>query len=392
MVEALRWLLPAIVPAVLVAWLVYRSDKEREPPRVVVGTFVLAALFGAGALFLERKAATFTGLDARVSAAGSAGSLVFLFLVVAPMREALKVAAVWPAFRSKHFDEPYDGVVYASVASLGFACVENALVLHDHPTGAVWLARAALALPAHVFFAVTWGYALGRSKQVKRPGSLFWGAWLVATLAHGLYEHFVYGRGPGALVGTLPLVFGMGALAWVGKNDLERRGERPSRAPYAEGGSRLSRVSYYISQPPSLRTVRAALRRADQPIMIRWIVIGALVTMGAMLAGLAGSIAAGHWLHFDFSAVDERDVATTAPVLLLGSGVLLAFPFSGFLIARASGLPTLLEPALASALALVSVMIALGLAAPIALVFGLAFSPILWGLACFGAWIGRPAR
>ncbi len=385
----LRWLLPAVVPAVIAAWLVYRSDKEREPPRIVIGTFLFAALVAGGALYLERKAAAFTGLDARVSAAGNAGSLVFLFFFVAPMREAVKVAAVWPAFNSKHFDEPYDGVVYSGVAALGFACVENAVVLHDHPYGAIWYARALMALPAHVFFATMWGYALGRAKQAKQPGAIFWGAWLVATVAHGLYEHFVYGRGPGALVGAIPLLLGMATLAWFARSDLQQRAERPSRQL---GGSRLSRVSFYISQPPSLRTVRAALRRADQPIMIRWIVLGAFVTIGAMLAGLAGSIAAGHWLNFDFSAVDERDVATTAPVLLLGSGVLLAFPFSGFLIARASGLPTLLEPALASALALLLVMIALGLAAPIALVFGLAFSPILWGLACFGAWIGRPAR
>jgi RsiW-degrading membrane proteinase PrsW (M82 family) len=390
--DVLRWLLPAIVPAVLAAWLVHRSDKNREPPRIVIGTFLFAALLAGGAMFLERKATVFTGLDARVSAAGGAGSLVFLFFFVAPMREALKVAAVWPAFSSKHFDEPYDGIVYASTAALGFACVENAVILHDHPTGGIWIARALVALPAHVFFATTWGYALGRAKQAKRPGAIFWGAWLVATIAHALYEHFVWGRGPGALVGTIPLLFGMGVLAWFARSDLQQRGERPSRFGPGQGGSRLSRVSFYISQPPSLRTVRAALRRADQPIMIRWIVLGAFVTMGAMLAGLAGSIAAGHWLAFDFSAVDERDVSTTAPVLLLGSGVLLAFPFSGFLIARASGLPTLLEPALASALALVLVMIALGLAAPIALVFGLAFSPILWGLACFGAWIGRPAR
>lgn len=385
----LRLLLAAILPAVIAAWLVYRSDKEREPPRIVIGTFLLAALLAGGALWLEKKATAFTGLDARVSAAGNAGSLVFLFFFVAPMREAVKVAAVWPAFLSRHFDEPYDGVVYSSTAALGFACVENAVVLHDHPTGAIWLARALFALPAHVFFAATWGYGLGRAKQAKQPGPIFWGAWLVATLAHALYEHFVYGRGPGALVGVIPLLFGMGILGWFASRDLARRGARISRAP---GSSRLSRVGYYISQPPSLRTVRAALRRADQPIMLRWIFLGAFVTVGAMLAGLSGSIAAGHWLHFDFSAVDERDVSTTAPLLLLGSGLLLAFPFSGYLIARASGLPTLLEPALASALALFFVLVALGLAAPIALVFGLAFSPILWGLSCFGAWIGRPAR
>ncbi len=181
----------------------------------------------------------------------------------------------------------------------------------------------------------------------------------------------------------------MGGIAWVAARDLRSRGDRPSRG---RDSSRLSRASFfYVSQPPSLRSVRAALRRADQPLMIRWVVFGALVTLGAMIAGLAFSIALGHWAHIDFSVVDERDVTTTAPVALLGSGLLMAFPISGYLIARASSLPTLLEPALASALAIVATLVLLGLAAPIALVFAAAFSPIAWGLACAGAWVGRPA-
>jgi RsiW-degrading membrane proteinase PrsW (M82 family) len=385
----LRWLLPAFVPAVLFAALVRRSDREREPPTLLVATFVLASILGAASFYVEAKASAFTGLDARVSGAGDAGSLVFLFLLVAPMREAAKVAAAWPAFRSRHFDEPYDGVVYSSTAALGFAAVENALMLHDHPVGAAWYARAFLALPAHVFFAATWGYALGRAKQLKRPGAMFPGAWLVATASHGLYAHLVYGRGPGALVGAMPLLLAMGLVALFAARDLRTRGARPSRAP---DSNRLSRPSlFYISQPPSLRTVRAALRRADQPIMVRWVAFGALVTIGAMIVGVGAGVACDHWFGLDLSTVDERDFGTTLPVAFLGAGLLFAFPVSGFLIARASGLPTLLEPALATAVALLTTLILLGLAAPIALVFALAFSPVLWGLACMGAWVGRPA-
>jgi hypothetical protein len=156
----------------------------------------------------------------------------------------------------------------------------------------------------------------------------------------------------------------------------------------------LERVSaiYVGSGPPSLQTVRDAMRREGQPITFRWIFFGALVTVGAMTAGLALSVAMGHWFHVDFSIVDEHDVTTTAPVALLGSGILLAFPVSGYLIAKASNLPTLLEPALASGVAIVVALALLGLAAPVALVFALAFSPMAWGLACAGAWVGRPAR
>lgn len=388
MLTWLRWIGPSLLPALLVLTLVYYSDRRREPLPLVLLVFALGGLGKGVTYYAELRASAWTGLDMSSQVAGNAGSMLFLFGFAAPMREASKVAAMWPAFRSKHFDEPVDGLVYAASAALGFACIENAITLRDHAVGAIWIARTAIALPAHVFFACMWGYALGRVKTVKRPGPLFPLSWLVATAAHGLYAHLVYGRGPGALVGTLPLLLAMAAATFFAARDLRARGDRSSRTSVL-----LERVSsLYVSGPPSLQTVREALRREGQPITLRWIVFGALVTVGAMTVGLALSVAFGHWAHVDFSTVDEHDVSTTAPVALLGSGLLAAFPFSGYLIARASNLPTLLEPALASGVAIAVVLVLLGLAAPVALVFALAFSPIAWGLACAGAWIGRPAR
>lgn len=376
------------MPALLVLAVIYFSDRRREPLPLILLVFVLGGIGKGVTFYAEARASTWTGLDMTATAAGNTGSMLFLFGFAAPVREAAKVAAMWPAFRSKHFDEPVDGLVYASSAALGFACIENALTLRGNPIGWIWIARTAVALPAHVFFACMWGYALGRVKTIKRPGPLFPTAWLLATAAHGLYVHLVYGRGPGALVGTLPLLLAMAGATFFAARDLRARGDRSTRSSML-----LERVSsLYVSGPPSLRTVRDALRREGQPITLRWIAFGALVTVGAMTAGLALSIAFGHWAHVDFSVVDEHDVTTTAPVALLGSGLLAAFPVSGYLVAKASNLPTLLEPALASGLAIVLMLALLGLAAPVALVFALAFSPIAWALACAGAWLGRPAR
>jgi len=383
----LRWFVPAVLPASLLAVGVWRTDLRREPPWLVALTFLLGGLFGAVALFLERRAAAWSGLDIRASVAGDAGALLFLFALVAPLRETAKVSAAWGAFRSRHFDEPYDGLVYAGAAALGFAALENATVLREHATGLVWIARTLVALPAHLFFACAWGYALGRAHLMKTPGSLFPATWVAATAAHALYIHFVYGRGPGALLAVLPLLLAMGGVVWVAARDLRGRESVPSRPSAA----RLS-VPSMVGRPPSLTSVRDALRRADQPIMVRWILFGAVVTLGAMLAGLGASIAFGNWAQIDFALVDEHDVSTTAPVALLGAGILAAFPVSGFLVARASSVPTLLEPALASAVAIGATLIALGLAAPVALVFAIAFSPVAWGLSCAGAWIGRPLR
>jgi len=385
-----RWIGPSLVPALLLLALVYFSDRKREPLWLVLLVFVLGGVGRGITAYAELRAAAWIDLDVAQATSG-AGSMLFLFGFVAPLREASKVAAMWPAFRSKHFDEPIDGLVYSASASLGFATIENALMLRDHPFGGVWIARTAIALPAHVFFACLWGYALGRAKRTKRPGAIFPAAWVAAFAAHGLYIHLVYGRGPGALVGTIPLLLAMAALTFFAIRDLRARAESTERL--TRSSNLLERVSsLYVSGPPSLRTVREALRREGQPITLRWVIFGALVTIGAMTLGLALSIAFGHWAHVDFSIVDEHDVTTTAPVALLGSGLLAAFPVSGYLVARASNLPTLLEPALASGLAIGLTLVLLGIAAPVALIFALAFSPIAWGLACAGAWVGRPAR
>jgi RsiW-degrading membrane proteinase PrsW (M82 family) len=376
----LRWVLGAMLPILCFAALVRRIDPRREPRWLVSVTFALGAVAAGGALFVTERAAERTGLDVRVSAAGETGALVFLFFVVAPIQEAAKVAAAWPAFLSKHLDEAYDGVVYSAASSLGFAAVENALVLRGHPVGAIWMARAVLALPAHVFFACLWGYALARAKQSKRRLPIFPAAFVATIGAHGLYAHFVYGRGPGALLAVTPLLAAMGFVVWMLARDLRSR-DRLSPIPST------SRGKLRLSQPPSLSAVRSALRRADEPVKVRWILLGALVTLGAMIVGLASGVVAAHLLHIDLSRVNEHELTTAAPAVLLGIGLLGSFPTSGWLVARASNVRTLLEPALASVLALVVTLVALGFAAPFAVIFGLALSPIAWVLSCAGAWV-----
>ena len=388
MLAALRWLLPAILPAALFAVLVHRTDARREPAWLVTVTFLLGSAAGFVALLISAKVAAASGLDIRVTEAGESGALFFVFLFVAPVQEAGKVAAAWPAFLSKHFDEPYDGVVYSAASALGFAALENAFVLRAHPEGAIWIARTLVALPAHVFFACLWGYALGRAKQSKLRIPIFPVAFLGAVAAHGLYAHFVYGRGPGALLAVAPLLAVMGVVAWMLARDLRSRGDRASRIPSAPGSSRLSRISYV---PPSLSAVRSALARGNEPVKVRWIVFGALVTIGGMIVGLAAGVFGARLVHVDLSTVDEHDIGAAAPVLLLGVGLLASFPTSGWLVARASGARTLLEPALAAVLALAVTLFALGFAAPFTVVFALAASPIAWVLSCLGAWVGRSA-
>lgn len=329
-----------------------------------------AALFAA---YFERAVLAFTGLTLDVATSGAFGALLATFLLVAPLEEALKVSVVWPLYRSRRIDGPRLGVCYASAAGAGFAAVNSLMAVLLGAGGGVPVLRALLSAPAQVFFTGLWGYALG-TRRTRRRGHWFSFAWLAATLLHGLYAHIVWGRGPGLLVTVIPLFVFMGLGAWIALRDV---------APDS-----LSMQHSFIPDPPSLHTLREALRPVDHRLMVRWIVVGAFTTLGLMIALLGLAVLLGHRLGVDFSLADESDVRSTGPLILLGAAVLLAFPIAGFLVAKASSAHSVLEPALAAGLALAALVAMLFVTAPIGVLFALAVAPLAFGLACGGAWIG----
>jgi hypothetical protein len=273
---------------------------------------------------------------------------------------------VWSLYRRRRIGSARLGLTYAVVAAAGFAAVKTALMPLP-PGDEIGLVRSLLAAPAQLFFAGLWGYALGATRL---HDAWFRVAWLVAMLLHGLYGHIVWGRGPGLLVTAIPMLLFM-AIGTV----LALRGE--------ERVVRLSRID-----PRTIEAVRARFADPDRPVMLRWIIAGALVTLGLIVALVAGAVVLGNRFNIDFALADEADVRSSGPLVLLGVAVLAAFPISGYLVARASSAHGLLEPAAAAAVTLGLLVFMLWLAAPIGVLFALAVAPIALGLACGGAWIG----
>jgi hypothetical protein len=123
-------------------------------------------------------------------------------------------------------------------------------------------------------------------------------------------------------------------------------------------------------------------------LLVHWIILGTLVTLGVMIVALAAAVYVGHRVGLDFALADEGDVRSIAPLALLGVGFLTAFPIAGYLVARASAASSVLEPALGAGLALVAVVAFFSMAAPVSVVFALAVAPVAFALACGGAWFG----
>jgi RsiW-degrading membrane proteinase PrsW (M82 family) len=357
------------------AFLVWRrvSVLGRVSRRLTIVMAVGGALSALFAAYVEHVLLSFTGLTFDVATSGASGALLATFLLAAPLEEALKVGVVWPLYRTRRIDTPRLGVCYAAAAGAGFCAVKGLLAVIAGAASGITVLRCVVSVPAQLFFAGLWGYALG-TRQRSRGGHWFSLAWLAATLLHGLYDHIVWGRGPGLLVTVIPLFVFMGVGTWIALRDV---------APDS-----LSRQHHLIPDPPSLHSMREALRPVDHRLMVRWIAIGAFVTLGLIIALLGATVVIGHRLGVDFSLADESDVRSSGPLILLGAAVLLAFPIAGYLVARASAAHSVLEPALAAGLALAALVAMLFMTAPIGVLFALAVAPLAFGLACGGAWIG----
>lgn len=171
----------ALVPAFI--WLVffYLQDRaEPEPKGFVLGVFALGALFasGVGIPVVE-------GLF-RVSHwlyTDTLSKIIGGILVVGFTQEYLKYAAVrYSIYNSDEFDEPTDGVIYATAAGLGYATVLNINFVVSNggvDLGAGVIRMAVVALAQAAFSGIT-GYFLGRAKFESEP---IWWMPLGITLA-----------------------------------------------------------------------------------------------------------------------------------------------------------------------------------------------------------------
>lgn len=363
-----------VLLSVLPAYLIFRrvSVLGRASRRLAATALGFGALVALVAVVVERAVLAFTELSFDVRSSGMASALMASFLLAAPLEEALKTLVVWPLYRMRRIDGPRLGLCYAVAAAGGFSAAFGLARLLTVPWTGLWGLRVLCAVPAQLFFTGVWGYALGARRG--ESGRWFAASWLGAVGMHGLYMHIVWGRGPGFLVAVVPLLVFMvlGAASALREVSPERR----------------TLAKLHLPEPPRLSLVGEALNPRDQPLMLRWVVLGAFVNVGLMFALLVVAVAIGHRLGVDFSAADESDMTSAGPLALLGAALLAAFPIAGYLVARASSAIGVLEPALAAALALAAIVAVLALVAPLGVLFALAVTPLAFGLACGGAWIG----
>lgn len=230
--QLLLVLLAALAPVAVAIGYIFKKDSvQPEPTKWLVKAFwygVLSALLTfaivlpLSAIFgMELNAEEYpTVFDAFADA----------FLQAAIPEELAKFIMLWLLLRKNpHFDEKFDGIVYAVCIGMGFAGIENVLYLAGGIEDGTWIniaiTRALFSIPGHFLFAVLMGYyyslyyfGIDRSWKTK--------AMVLAApiMAHGLFDGILFSMSMDegfAAIGMFLFLYFFGKLRKKGKERIE---------------------------------------------------------------------------------------------------------------------------------------------------------------------------
>ncbi len=183
----------AVIPALYLLWFIYKHDSlEREPLHMLITLVVFGVISTEIALVLER--AGFFVLDAVLPEDSLAYLFISNFLIVGVAEELAKyVLLKTRTWKSPHFNCSFDGVVYATFVSLGFALWENIsyVLMYGFETAVL---RALTAVPGHTCFGIFMGCWYGAAKRWANAGEPAKAAQyrrlsvIIPVILHGSYD------------------------------------------------------------------------------------------------------------------------------------------------------------------------------------------------------------
>lgn len=186
-----------IIPSL--AWLLFylRKDSHPESNGMVLKIFFYGVIIALPVVLIEMGIADFgRGLNLSFSL----NLALNMFLGVAFVEEFVKYLVIrGKVLRSHEFDEPIDTVLYMIIAALGFAAVENVLILFS--LGPVFLLKEAFSISVFRFLGATFlhalcsgtlGYFLAISICNARRRFFLLGL-IITVFLHGLYNFSIIG-------------------------------------------------------------------------------------------------------------------------------------------------------------------------------------------------------
>jgi RsiW-degrading membrane proteinase PrsW (M82 family) len=184
-------LLFAIAPVFIIILYIYFKDKyEKESKRFLFKNFLFGAVVSI--IITTILYAVSDIIIPLTDEFSVIQQFIKAFFVVALVEEFSKYIIVrYYAQPNKEFNEPFDGIVYGVMVSMGFAATENIFYVIDGGIQTAVL-RAFTAIPAHATFGILMGYFMGKAKFSNNRIKLNLMGLLFAVIFHGAYDFFLF--------------------------------------------------------------------------------------------------------------------------------------------------------------------------------------------------------
>ena len=185
----MQLLLISLAPVMAIIIFIYWKDKlDKEPKKLLFYSFLMGILSIVVTLIISY---VINGFSLEHSDDSNYRSLLSCILGIGLVEEFSKFIFVrFYCYKKDAFNEPFDGITYAVMVSMGFAALENILYVFDNGMG-IGIARMFTAVPAHAVFAIIMGYYLGVQKIHHKKYAGIIGLFLAAII-HGLYDYFLF--------------------------------------------------------------------------------------------------------------------------------------------------------------------------------------------------------
>ena len=193
-------LISALTPVAVLLWYIYRKDKvQPEPTKWLLKAFGFGVLSMFLSFVFSVPACLLLGMEMDANTYSSIReAFADAFVLAAIPEELAKLIMLWLLLRKNpHFDERFDGIVYAVCIGMGFAGIENVMYLIGGIENGTWIGtgivRALFSVPAHFLFAVLMGYYysiyhFGIDRSPKAKAMIL----VAPILAHGLFDGILF--------------------------------------------------------------------------------------------------------------------------------------------------------------------------------------------------------
>ncbi len=183
-------ILLSIAPVAIIILYVYLKDKYDKEPKLLL---FFCFLFGAFvSIFITTLLYIIFDYIIIPEDNNILEQFIKAFFIVGFTEEFSKYIIVrYYAQTREAFDEPYDGIIYAVMVSMGFAATENIFYVLEGGYQ-VALLRAFTAVPAHATFAILMGYYMGKAKFSENRMRYNLTGLLLAIIFHGAYDFFLF--------------------------------------------------------------------------------------------------------------------------------------------------------------------------------------------------------